>query len=220
MKTNKQELKALIFDMDGVLVDSEPLHLLAMQTFLQRFSIAYKEEDNRDFLGRKDLVIAEILIERFKLDMTARQFVDAKEEILADLIRTEAKARPGVYELLAELTEMQVPLAVASSATLDTIKLVMQTLSIGHYFQHLCSGEEVKNGKPAPDIFLMAAKRLALPPEYCLVVEDTLNGLKAAKAAGMFSVSIPCEATRHQDHSIADLAFSSLSELPLKELFC
>ena len=213
-------LQAIIFDMDGVLVDSEPLHLLAMQKFLGQFGIEYDESDNREFLGRKDMVIAEILIERFKLpDMTPRKFVDFKEEILEDLMRNQGAARPGVYELLDRAKGTNVKMAVASSATLPTIKLVMEVLSIGDYFLKLCSGDQVKNGKPAPDIFLMAAQQIAVAPENCLVIEDTLNGLKAGKAAGMFCVSIPCAATAHQDHSIADLGLASIDQLPVEAIF-
>lgn len=212
-------LQAIIFDMDGVLIDSEPLHLLSMQRFLGRFGIEYGEGDNHEFLGRKDLVIAEILIERFKLQMTPLEFVGFKEEILRDLVRTQPVARPGLYEILPRAKKAGIKMAVASSATLGTIELVMETLKIGDYFLNLCSGDQVKNGKPAPDIFLMAAEKIAVEPEACLVIEDTINGLKAGKSAGMFCVSIPCDATRHQDHSIADLSLASLDQLPVEEIF-
>ncbi len=213
------KLSALIFDMDGVLVDSEPLHLLSMQMFLSRFKIDYQEEDNREFLGRKDLVIAQTLIDRFSLTMTAREFVDCKEELLSSLLEERAQARPGVYEILAEAKEAKIPMAVASSATMATIQLVMRRLNIGSYFSKFCSGEEVVNSKPAPDIFLLAAERLGVAADKCVVIEDTINGLKGAKAAGMYGISVPCAATAHQDHSIADLQLASLSEIQLPSLF-
>ncbi len=121
--------------------------------------------------------------------------------------------------MLTQARAANIPTAVASSATSPTIQLVMKTLDIGHYFLHFCSGDEVANSKPAPDIFLLAAKRLNVSPESCMVIEDSLNGLKAAKAAGMYAVSIPCAATAHQDHSIADLRLASLNELHLGEIF-
>lgn len=206
--------------MDGVLVDSEPLHLMSMQIFLSRYDIQYAEEDNREFLGRKDLLIAETLIERYGLkNLDAHQFVQAKEEILCDLVKNQAKARPGVYKTLAAAQSAQIPTALASSATLSTIMLVMETLEIGKYFLQFCSAEDVKNGKPAPDIFLLAANRLGVEAGSCMVIEDTLNGLKAAKAAGMYAVSIPCAATAQQDHSLADLSLASMEELRLEEIF-
>ncbi len=214
-----QELKAIIFDMDGVLVDSEPLHLLAMQKLLQRYEIAYNEHDNREFLGKKDIVIFEILIDRFKLDLTPAQFVDVKEELMVELISSKAIARPGVASLLERARNLGVPMAVASSATLPTINLVVDTLNIRHYFKTLCSGDQVKHGKPAPDVYLLAAQQIKVAPENCLVVEDTITGLTAGKAAGMFCISIPCEATAHQDHSIADLSLSRIDEIPVEKIF-
>ncbi|MBX9570077.1 MAG: HAD family phosphatase [Candidatus Obscuribacterales bacterium] len=216
---NFPELKAVIFDMDGVLVDSEPLHLIAFQEFFKRFEIAYSAEDNREFLGRKDIAIAEILIDRHKLGMTPAALVEAKEEILSRLLLEDAQPRPGVHSTLATLTGLSVPMAVASSATMPTIDLVTHTLNIRKHFANLTSGDEVVHGKPAPDVYLLAAKRLGVAPEKCLVVEDTIAGIRAAKSAGMYCVSIPCEATAHQDHSFADLRLTSLEELPVAEIF-
>lgn len=219
MKTTNRNLKAIIFDMDGVLIDSEPLHLTAMQEFLRGMNVDYSEEMNREFLGRKDLLIAEILIQRFSLKLSPHEFVERKEKILQRLLQNQSVARPGVHSLLNAAKNAGIPMAVASSATLAAIQLVMRVLSIREYFLHFCSGEEVEHSKPSPDIFLLAAKRLDLPPDSCMVIEDSLNGLKAAKSAGMFSIAIPCAATAHQDHSIADMNLSSLEELPLDELF-
>lgn len=214
-----RELKAIIFDMDGVLVDSEPLHLLAMSKFLEQFGIKYTEKENQEFLGRKDLYIAQVLIDRYSLDMTPRQLVSGKEKLLDEIMHKSSAARPGVYQILASAQQAGVPAAVASSATVQAIETVMKVLDIGKYFSAFTSGDEVEHSKPAPDIFLVAAQKLRVNPESCLVIEDTLNGLKAAKAAGMFSISIPCEATAHQDHSIADLRLSSLEQIELAHFF-
>lgn len=206
-------IKAIIFDMDGVIVDSEPLHLLAYQELLGKHGVMYTEEENRQFLGRKDIEMADVLIDRHKLPHTPESLVSGKEQILARLLATRALARPGLYVLLETARSCGLLMAVASSATLPTIELVTETLKIRHYFHNLSSGDEVPNGKPAPDVFLLAAKRLGVAPSNCLVIEDTLNGLRAALAGGMFCVAIPCDATRHQDHSEADLKMQSLDEL-------
>lgn len=213
------KLKAIIFDMDGVLVDSEPLHLLAVQTLLGRYGVSFGEEENKEFLGRKDLLIAQALIARHSLNLSDEEFIDIKEDILSSLIRKQAVVRPGVHEVLSSAQALAVPMAVASSATMRTIKLVVETLSIGHFFQLLCSGEDVTNGKPAPDIFLLAAKGLSVAPELCMVIEDGLPGLTGARAAGMYCVSIPCAATAYQDHSLADLRLASLEDLRVDEIF-
>lgn len=208
-------IKALIFDMDGVIVDSEPLHLLAYQELFDKHRVVYTEEENREFLGRKDIELAPVLIERKGLDYTPLELVEAKEEILARLLSEKATARPGLMQTLQLARTSGVAMAVASSATLPTIELVTETLKIRHYFHNLSSGDEVPRGKPSPDVFLLAAQRLAVEPKHCLVIEDTLNGLRAALAGGMFCVAIPCDATRHQDHSEADLRLESLEQLDL-----
>lgn len=213
-----EDVRALIFDMDGVLVDSEPLHLLAYQELFSVHAIEYTEAHNQEFLGCKDIAMAEILVERWTLPFSPEQLVQNKETILARLLRSDAQMRPGVTKLLEEARALNIPCAVASSATLPTIQLVVDVLGIRQYFHHLSSGDEVEHGKPAPDVFLLAAKRLGVPPEHCLVIEDTFNGIKAAKAAGMFCIAIPCDATRHQDHSQADVNLNSLEEVSLKSL--
>ncbi|MBY0356956.1 MAG: HAD family phosphatase [Candidatus Obscuribacterales bacterium] len=211
-------IKALIFDMDGVIVDSEPLHLKAYQEFFSAYGIGYKQEENQQFLGCKDIAIADILIKRYNLPLGPKELVQNKEQILCRLLRTDAQPRPGLKRILQEATNLKVPMAVASSATMPAIELVMEVLQVRNYFHHLSSGDEVPNGKPAPDVFLLAAKRLGVQPADCLVIEDTLNGIKAAKAAGMHCLSIPCAETKHQDHSLADMHLSSLEELDLKGL--
>lgn len=212
-------IKAILFDMDGVIVDSEPLHLLAYQKFFSSYDIGYTANDNAEFLGTKDTWMANVLIDRYGLKETAAELVKIKEDNLLHLIKESAEARPGLYDILDRAAAKKIPMAVASSATIPTINLVIDTLKIRHYFQALASGDEVQHGKPAPDVFLLAAKRLDAAPENCLVIEDTLNGIRAAKAAGMHCVAIPCEETKHQDHSEADIRLCSLEEVDL-ECYC
>lgn len=204
--------------MDGVLIDSEPMHLRSYQEILSGHGIAYSEEDNREFLGRKDIVILDILKQRHNLERSADDLLAEKEAILARLLRNDSVPRPGLISVLEEAHSHAVPMAVASSATLPTIELVVDTLGIRSYFQALTSGDEVTHGKPAPDVYLLAARRLGVDPLLCVAIEDTAAGIAAAKAAGMYCVAIPCEATRHQDHGEADLHLESLEELDLKAL--
>jgi beta-phosphoglucomutase family hydrolase len=208
-----QNVRALIFDMDGVIVDSEPLHLLAYQKFFEEYGVEYTAEHNAEFLGTTDVWMAGVLIERYSLPHTPQTLVKAKEEILLKLITDQAVARPGLPDILSKAQQAGLPMAIASSATLPTINLVVDRLGIREYFKTLTSGDEVTHGKPAPDVFLLAAKRLGVAPENSLVIEDTLNGMKAAKAAGMMCIAIPCEATMHQDHSIADVRMQSLAQI-------
>lgn len=211
--------RALIFDMDGVLVDSEPLHLMAYQQLLGSFGHRYTEDENRQFLGRRDEDCCHELVSRLRLQITAERFGQQKEKILVRLIEERAMIRPGVMNVLHEADRIGIPLAVASSAKLATIHVVTEKLGIKRFFRTLTSGDEVKLGKPAPDVFLLAAERLETAPDRCLVIEDTVNGLTAARAAGMKCVVVPCEATRHQDHSLADCVLSSLDEFDVVRWF-
>ncbi len=215
----QRQLKAIIFDMDGVLVDSEPMHLQSYQEILAVYGIAYSEEDNREFLGRKDIVILEMLKQRHILERSAEDLLFEKESILARLLQHDSVPRPGLIAVLETAHANGLPMAVASSATLPTIELVVDALGIRGYFKTLTSGDEVAHGKPAPDVYLLAARRLGIDPRQCLAIEDTAAGITAAKAAAMYCVAIPCDATRHQDHFHADLQLNSLEQLDLHSLF-
>ncbi|MBS1954069.1 MAG: HAD family phosphatase [Cyanobacteria bacterium SZAS-4] len=211
------QIKGLIFDMDGVLLDSEPLHLKAYQEFLKEFGVAFSEADNRPFLGRKDVELAEHLISQHALPLDALQLVQQKEEILARLFSANLEPMPGVVKTLQNAQAISLPCAVASSATLPTIMEVTKSLDIARYFQTLTSGDEVPHGKPAPDVYLLAAERIGVLPINCLVIEDSFNGILAAKAAGMKCIAIPCPTTRHQDHSKADKILGTLESLHLDD---
>jgi HAD superfamily hydrolase (TIGR01509 family) len=217
-KSGLRGVRAIVFDMDGVLIDSEPLHLLAYQRFLADFGLTFLEEDNHNFLGMKDVDCAKHLLERHKLDITALEFVAKKEAVLHTLFLEQLKIQPGVLKTLEHAQRLNIPSAIASSATMPTIELVVEITGTRKYFRHLCSGDEVPNGKPAPDVFLLAAERLSAKPSECLVIEDTFNGVCAAKAAGMMCIAIPCQATRHQDFAHADLVLNSMDEVDLEEL--
>lgn len=212
----QSRVEALIFDMDGVLIDSEPVHLLAYQKFFREYGVAYTQEDNSQFLGQKDIEIAVQLIARHNLPLTKEQFVARKEEAFQSLIVANPVAREGLIETLEAAKRLGLKLAVASSATLGSIELIVKVLDIRNYFENLTSGDEVQNGKPAPDVYLLAAERLGVPAQNCLVIEDTDAGVQAAKSAGMLCIAIPCDATSHQEHRLADAKLLSLLDLRLE----
>ena len=211
---NRIRIKALIFDMDGTLVDSEPLHLSAYQSVLARHDQEFSEEENRKYLGQKDLEMASDLISRRGLTLSPRDLVSAKDEEFFSMV-TKAPPMAGVMETLEEAKREGLRLAVASSSNMQTVELIIRSLGIIDYFEHLITGDQVANGKPAPDIFLLAAERMEVKPQECLVLEDTDAGVHAAKRAGMFCVAIPCEATKHQSHDEADSRLKSMAELRL-----
>ncbi len=207
-------IAAVIFDMDGVLLDSEPLHLRATQATLGTRGASYTERDNRAFFGATDAELFRALSVLFDLPGPTTTLVAAKQDRLVTLIRTEARALPGIPAVPRQLRAAGLPLALASSSPRPVIEAVLETLGLEGLFQAVVSGDDVARGKPAPDAFLLAARRLGVPPERCLVVEDSRNGVLAAKAAGMTVAAVPCPATSHEDFSPADWVLPSLEALP------
>lgn len=208
------KIGALIFDMDGILLDSEPLHLLAWQHVLNEFGITYGAADHKNFLGRKDISMAEELVERFSLDIAPLELMQRKQSCYLQEMKAAAIPRDGLLRLLQTCVDNQISRALASSATEATVAGTLVALGLREWFDVVVSGDDVRSGKPAPDIFLLAAEKLNKEPAECVVIEDTRNGLLAAVAAGMRCVSAPCESTLHEDHSLADTRVMSLVEIP------
>jgi HAD superfamily hydrolase (TIGR01509 family) len=206
-------IAAVIFDMDGVLVDSEPLHLRATQAALGTRGPSYTERDNQSFFGATDADLLRLLRILFNLPDTTAALVEAKTAHLITMIRTEGRLRPGVPVVPLTLRQAGLPLALATASRRPVIQAVLERVGLDRAFGAVVSGDEVARGKPAPDGFLMAARRLAVEPERCLVVEDSRNGVLAAKAAGMLVAAVPCPATSHEDFSAADYVLPSLEAL-------
>jgi HAD superfamily hydrolase (TIGR01509 family) len=204
---------AIIFDMDGVLVDSEPFGFEALRRVMARYGLGYSEAENAEFLGRTTLDSCRILQARHRLPDAAPVLADLYVEEMLEQIGRGPVAMPGVPEVLARLREAGYPLALASSAELRVIHANLAALALGPLFAAVVSGTQVPRGKPAPDVFLAAADRLAVPPGDCLVIEDSRNGLLAAKAAGMRCAVVPCAHTRHQDFTEADHRLTALADL-------
>jgi beta-phosphoglucomutase-like phosphatase (HAD superfamily) len=207
-------IAAIIFDMDGVLMDSEPLHLRATRFALGDRAPSYTERDNRSFFGATDAEMFRVLRILFDLDASTDALVLRKRERLVSLIRAEGRGLAGVPEIPLRLLEAGLRLGLVSASPRPVIEAVLDVVRLRGAFETMVSGDEVARGKPAPDGYLMAARRLAVDPERCLVVEDARNGVLAAKAAGMTVAAVPAPATMHEDFSPADLVLPSLEALP------
>ncbi len=199
--------------MDGVLVDSEPLGMEAMRRVMARHGVVYTEADNNEFLGRTTLEECRILRARHRLEADERDLTREYVDILVALIRDRPRPMPGVPAVLGELCTAGYRMALASSAEPVVIAENVRSLDLARFFEAIVSGTEVAHGKPAPDVFVETARRLGIPAGGCLVVEDSRNGLLAAKAAGMACAVVPCASTCHQDFREADYRFRFLAEL-------
>ncbi len=187
----------VIFDLDGVLLDSEPLHVEATNQVLRRFGKHLSVQENARFMGLADPEYWQALLDYFGLEhVDPAPLIQEKARAYTQLIRTRPlEAFAGARELLEMLHRQGCRLAVASSSRREDIEIVLQRLGFRGFFQAVVSGEEVPRSKPDPAIFLEAARRLGCEPQHCWVVEDSLNGIRAAQRAGMRVVAFSPPAT-------------------------
>jgi len=186
----RSSTKAVIWDMDGVIADTAPYHIKAWQEVLQKRGVNLTEDDFRHSFGqRNDTIIRNALgkeVSQEEIDTIAKE----KEASFRQRIRQNLKPFPGAIKLIKSLAEGGFKLALASSAPIENIQLLITGLGINDYFQTIISGRDVAEGKPSPQVFLLAAQRLGIEPKNCLVIEDAVAGVSAAKKAGMRCLAI------------------------------
>ncbi len=207
--------RAVIWDMDGVIADTAPFHFQAWQkTFSQR-GVQFTEEDfNHTFGLRNDSIIRKILGDKIS-PQDIEAIAQEKEAIFRSLLPPSLPPFPGVISLLKALKEVGFKIALASSAPKENLNLLTTNLGIRNYFEVIVSDKEVTEGKPNPQLFLLAAERLKVPPQNCLVIEDAIAGVKAAKAANMKCIAVT---NTHPRESLnqADLIVDSLEQVNIK----
>ena len=185
-------MEAVIFDMDGVLIDSEPLWRRAEQEVFGKVGIALTKEM---CIGTMGLRLDEVVAYWYgRFHWTGKSPRRVEEEVLSEMYRfiaDEGKPLPGVHKTLGVVRDSGVDLAIASSSPFGLIEAVVDKLEIRDYFSVMCSADEDALGKPDPAVYLRTADRLAVAPRACLVFEDSFLGVRAAKAAGMTVVAVP-----------------------------
>lgn len=205
---------AIIFDMDGVLLDSEPIHFEATRVILAGHGVVFDPDLKENFYGCTDREVFRALKARYGLAADVEDLALAWIQKVVELLAAPLEPLAGVPAVLETLRGSGVRLALASSSAPAIIAATLRGLGTSAFFEFTVSGHDVERGKPAPDIFLEAARRLDLAPSQCLVVEDSYNGLCAAVAAGMRCAAVPCGSTAEQDFTRAVVRLGGLPELP------
>ena len=219
--------KAVIFDFDGVITDSEILHLRAFNKSLVEFGIELtKKEYYQNYLGFSDFDCYKTLIDQGLLKIDERQISDIirqKSVIFEELTKAEGRTIEGVHDFLRMLEKNDVPMAICSGSLLVEIELMLDEARLRHFFRAIVSAEQVKKGKPHPEGFLLALKKLngdCTPPltaNQCVVIEDSHWGLQAGNAAGMHTVAVT-NSYEAEQLTMAETVVARLSDLTMEDL--
>ena len=208
--------QAVIFDLDGVLADSEPWWNQIDTKLLAEHGVSYRGEHHRNVLGVSYRIAVEFYKNAFNISASVEELMRRRREIATDFFANRVELFPSAKTTLEQLGEMNVPMAIATSSVSASAQPFLDRTGIRSLFEVVLTGDEVQRGKPYPDIYLQTSKKLATSSEACLVIEDALAGVAAAKAANMRVAAIPD--TRFVDPQAyekeADYVLGSLSEIP------
>lgn len=208
-------IRAVIFDMDGVIVESESLHSKACRMVLEEYGKKpiYHENGLIQTLGLTDREDWVNLKKKYQINESLEILLKKKRKAVLNLFKRNLAPLPGVIRLLESLKRDKILIGLASSSVMSEINAITSSLKVKNYFKVIISGDHVKYGKPNPEIYLLAAKKLNLEPKNCVALEDTEKGVSAAFNAGMKVIAIPHQYSKNQDFSKADLVINSLEDI-------
>jgi HAD superfamily hydrolase (TIGR01509 family) len=212
-----RDIEAVVFDLDGVLVDSEPIHFRAANRVLARYGSSIGDAEYRTFIGLGETATWDVWRERAQIAATVEVLIAAHTQARLEEIAAGVEAIDDAVQLARWLHASGIRLAIASSSTPQVIDALLLALGLDGLFSVRVSGEDpdVHHSKPAPDVYLAAAARLGVTPAACLAIEDSGPGVTAAKRAGMTCIAVPNRWTADQDFSAADVVLESLRYFPL-----
>lgn len=210
-------ISAALFDMDGLMIDSDRTISRACETVLKEYGLEPQLND-RGIVHTPGISAVDNwrnLVKVYSIDADINELANRKNRLHTEYMKQGVDAMPGLMGLLPMLREHDIKMAIASSSKRELVKYVVSYLGIQQYFDEIVAGGEIPQGKPAPDIFLAAAVKLSVDPTDCVVFEDAIDGVRAAKAGGMACVAIPAknDLLDDSDFEIADIVLPSLEKV-------
>lgn len=211
---DKQTIKAVVFDMDGVIIDTEKMYLDCWLEIGKEYGLSDMDKPALASIGVTWEGTKQLMVDFYGEDLPIE---DMAEDYLAlaesRFMDKKVDLKPGIKELLDALKEHDYKLAVASSSDRDLVVAILSYYNLIDYFEHLTCGDEVKRSKPDPDIYLSACRSLSIAPDQAIAIEDSFNGIRSAKAAGMYPIMVP-------DLIQPDEEMEDKAEMILKDLNC
>lgn len=213
-------LKAVLFDMDGVIVDTEPLHRKSYFRMFEDVGIDVSESLYNSFTGQATLPICRTLCEQFELAEKAENLMAIKRKHFKYLFENDNDLAllDGVHDLIKDYYNNDLTLVLASSASMPNINRIFERFDLNQYFKAKISGADLKASKPHPEIFIKAAQLAEKPKDNCMVIEDSTNGIAAAHAAGIYCVGFKSPHSTNQDYSKANKVISRFEEIKYNKL--
>ena len=208
-------IKTVLFDMDGVIVDTEPVHRFAYFEHFKELGINVTEEMFTTYTGNSTRNVFQRIKQEFGLDHEVEDLIQRKRSIFNDAFdyKEDLTLLDGVEDLIKDFHANGIQMILASSASKVTIDRVFRRFNLHQYFSHIVSGEDFPKSKPDPAIFIHAAKLSGDSREHCIVIEDSTNGVKAANAANIFCIGYKSFHSKLQNLDTADMIISSFSEI-------
>ena len=208
-------IRAVIFDLDGVLADSEPWWNQIDAKLLAEYGVSYRGEYHRNVLGVSYRLAVEFYKNAFQISASVEELMKRRGEIASEFFANRVGLFPFAKTTLEQLREMKLQLAVGTSSVSGSARPFLERTGIGSFFNVIVTGDEVARGKPHPDIYLRVAEKLGIVSEACVVIEDAVSGVAAAKAANMVVAAIPDRrfVDPREYEKEADYVLGSLSEI-------
>jgi HAD superfamily hydrolase (TIGR01509 family) len=214
MRDNEMNtIEAIIFDLDGLMIDSEPLARQAWSRVLESYHVHLDNETFSRMIGLRLEESSKLVRDIFNLDASPSELAELEQRNMSRIMARGIPTMPGLDRLLSEIAGRGIPWAIATSSRRSYAISVLDHMVILNECQAIAAGDEVASGKPAPDVYLLAAQRIGIDASRCLALEDSVPGIKAAASAGMKTVAVPNGDTSPMDFADADYIYDSLNEV-------